>query len=190
VNEAHLKHCASPEWAAYVRDDLLPWVLGSHSLGDDFLELGPGPGLTTDVLAAQVPTLTALEVDPALAEKLASRLAGSGVDVVEGDATAMPFDDNRFSGAACLTMLHHVQSAALQDRLFADVRRVLRPGGVFIGTDSCESPQIREGHVDDTYVPVDPVELPKRLRDAGFGEVEVEHDIEGLRFRFAAVKPG
>ena len=33
-------------------------------------------------------------------------------------------------------MLHHLDPPALQDRAFAEVARVLRPGGCFAGTDS------------------------------------------------------
>ena len=53
MNETHLRYLASPQWAATVRDDLLPWVLGSSDLGDDCLEVGPGPGVTTDLLRAR-----------------------------------------------------------------------------------------------------------------------------------------
>jgi hypothetical protein len=55
MNEAHLRICASPEWAAYVESELLPWALDGQDLGDDVLEVGPGPGLTTDVLRRRVP---------------------------------------------------------------------------------------------------------------------------------------
>jgi hypothetical protein len=50
VNEAHLAICSSPEWARLVEEELLPWVLEGHDLGDELLEVGAGPGLTTDVL--------------------------------------------------------------------------------------------------------------------------------------------
>ena len=63
MNEAHLRICASPEWAAYVESELLPWALGDAELGDEVLEVGPGPGLTTDVLRQRVPRLTAVEID-------------------------------------------------------------------------------------------------------------------------------
>jgi len=53
VNKAHLEFCSSPEWARLVEDELLPWVLDGYQLGDDLLEVGPGPGLTTDVLRRQ-----------------------------------------------------------------------------------------------------------------------------------------
>jgi hypothetical protein len=55
VNKAHLEFCSSPAWARLVEDELLPWVLEGCDLGDDLLEVGPGPGLTTDVLRPGVP---------------------------------------------------------------------------------------------------------------------------------------
>jgi ubiquinone/menaquinone biosynthesis C-methylase UbiE len=36
-------------------------------------------------------------------------------------------------------MLHHIPTAAQQDQAFAEVARVLRPGGTFAGTDSIGS---------------------------------------------------
>jgi SAM-dependent methyltransferase len=187
VNEAHLRYLASPEWAATMRDELVPWVLGSSSLGDDCLEIGPGPGVATDLLRTRARRLTAVELDPALAQALADRLAGTNVAVVNADATTLPFTADRFSGAICLTMLHHVPSAALQDRLLAEVARVLRPGGTLFGSDSIEGPEARAAHEDDIFVPVDPDQLAGRLVAAGFDEPEVE--TTARRVRFAARKP-
>ena len=48
----------------------------------------------------------------------------------------MPFADATFSAVVCLTMLHHLPDPELQDRLFAEVHRVLGPGGVFCGSDN------------------------------------------------------
>ena len=50
MNELHLQILASPEWAQTLRDELLPWLAQAGEMGDDVLELGPGPGLTTDLL--------------------------------------------------------------------------------------------------------------------------------------------
>ena len=184
MNERHLQLCASAEWAATVEQDILPWVIGSRDLGDDVLEVGPGPGLTTDALRRRVAQLTAVEVDPDLAAALAQRLANTNVEVVHADATALPFAAGRFSGATCLTMLHHVPSAAQQDRLLAELGRVLRPGGLLVGCDSRDSPDWRALHDGDTCVPVDPATLASRLEQAGFEQVEVE--TTDRRVRFAA----
>jgi len=186
VNDGHLKYLSSPVWAAQLKDELLPWVIGARNLGDDFLEVGPGPGLTTDLLRALVPQLTAIEVDPDLAASLAQRLATASVDVVHADATAMPFEADRFSGAACLTMLHHLPTSQLQDQLFGELRRVLRPGGVMVGCDSIDTPEVRAGHDDDIFTPVDPDRLASRLEAAGFENIDVE--VKGSRVRFAATK--
>ncbi len=185
MNEAHLRICASPEWAAYVESELLPWALGDAELGDEVLEVGPGPGLTTDVLRQRVPRLTAVEIDDRLAQALAERLSGSNVRVVHGDGTSLPFEDGQFSAATLFTMLHHVPSMPLQDRLLAEVRRVLRPGGLVVGTDGMITPERVELHQGDDYLPVDPSGLAGRLAAAGFDHPAV--DVSGDRFRFRGV---
>jgi len=186
VNKAHLEFCSSPEWARLVEDELLPWVLDGCELGDDLLEVGPGPGLTTDVLRGRTARVTAVELDLDLAGKLAARLAGSNVRVIAGDVTRLPFPAGRFSAATCLTMLHHIPSPALQDGALAELARVLRPGGVLAGADGLDTPARRELHVDDVFVPVDPGTLEGRLRAAGFGRARV--DVAGDRVRFAALR--
>lgn len=186
MNERHLQRCASAEWAQTVRDEILPWAVGQRDLGDDVLEVGPGPGLTTDVLRQRVPKLTAVEVDQQLAAALASRLADTNVEVVRADGAALPFEDGRFSAATCFTMLHHVPSVAHQDELLAELRRVLRPGGLLVGVDSTDRPEWRELHEGDTCVPVDPDTLATRLERAGFADLEVERAEPAVRFRFSA----
>ena len=69
---------------------------------------------------------------------------------------ALDFEDGRFSGAASFTMLHHVPTAQLQERLFAEVARVLRPGGALVAGDSLASEELEAHHEGDTYNPVDP----------------------------------
>lgn len=187
MNEAHLRICASPEWATYVENELLPWVLGREDLGDDVLEVGPGPGLTTDVLRKSVPRLTVVEVDEELATRLAQRLVGSNVEVIRGDGTELPFDTGRFSAATLFTMLHHVPSPGLQDQLLAELCRVLCPGGVVIGVDSIDTPERQELHVGDVFVPVDPDTFDKRMAAAGFVDVLVEAQRD--RFRFIGRSP-
>jgi ubiquinone/menaquinone biosynthesis C-methylase UbiE len=187
VNAEHLKLCASAQWATTVKDEILPWALGGRELGEDVLEVGPGPGLTTDVLRTMAPQLTAVEVDPALASALAERMAGSNVVVVHADGADLPFADARFSAATCFTMLHHVPSVEQQDRLLGELRRVLQPGGVLVGVDSISSTDFLALHTGDTCVPVDPAALTQRLTDAGFVDVEVELSAPppARRFRFA-----
>jgi ubiquinone/menaquinone biosynthesis C-methylase UbiE len=193
MNERHLQLCASAEWAETVATEILPWAVGARDLGDDVLEVGPGPGQTTEILRRQVARLTAVEVDAGLASSLARRMAGTNVEVVHADGTALPFEDGRFSGATSFTMLHHVPTPDAQDRLLRELRRVLQGRGLLVGVDSVDRPDWRELHVGDTCTPIDPATLADRLRNAGFVEVEVELQQRGAepprRFRFAARAP-
>ena len=173
MNKAH-EMCGSDEWRKAMREVILPWALGDTDLGDDVLEVGPGYGATTDVLSQAVPRLTSVEIDDDLAAMLTDRFADvPSVEIVNGDATSLPYADNRFSGAACFTMLHHVPTIALQDRLFAEVARVLRPGAPLVASDSLGSDELAAHHEDDTYHPVEPSTLPDRLAAVGFTDVDV-----------------
>jgi len=182
MNSIHRWICRSAYWRERLDEKVMPWVLKGVELGPDVLEVGPGPGLTTDLLRTRAPRLTAIEIDPRLAKALRGRLAGSNVTVIQGDATAMPLEDARFSGAVCLTMLHHVPSSTLQDKLLREVRRVLAPGGVFAGVDSRQSVMMRLLHIHDTLVPVNPETFGARLEAAGFKDVFIEADTRAFRF--------
>src|SRR5271163_3088278 len=187
MNRAHAVVCSSGWWARTVERELLPWGLAGVELGDDVLEIGPGFGATTRVLARRPGSLTVVELAESYCERLRRRLDGE-VEIVQADATAMPFADGRFSGVVCFTMLHHVPSPDLQNQLLAEVSRVLRPGGVFAGTDSLGTGRaFKLLHIGDTLVPVSPDELPARLEQAGLTEPSIETG--GRSFRFRARKP-
>ncbi|HYM15064.1 MAG TPA: class I SAM-dependent methyltransferase [Dehalococcoidia bacterium] len=183
MNAAHLKLCGSDAWADAVKRWIIPDALDGIDLGDEVLEIGPGPGRTTEVLREMARRLTAVEIDGGLAAALAARLGGGAVRVVRGDGTALPFSTGRFTAALSFTMLHHVPSIAAQDRLLAEVARVLRPGGVLAGVDSKDSEEFRALHVDDICVPLDPATLAARLTAAGFATVRVEPNPYVIQFR-------
>jgi SAM-dependent methyltransferase len=186
MNLLHRWLCSSPIWAWHARRTLVPWILDSFSLGEDVLEIGPGYGVTTRTLARRLARVIALESDAKLAQRLGSGI--EGVQVVHGDGAVMPFDEASYSGVVCFTMLHHVPSPPLQDRLFAEAYRVLQPGGVFAGTDSRPSTLFHLIHLSDTLVVVDPGTLADRLSAAGFERVHI--DKRRGSFRFCAHKPG
>ncbi len=187
MNRLHHWYCQSSHWKRSLEREVLPWALARVDLGKTVLEVGPGPGLTTNWLSPRCRTLTCIEMDFLLARALRHRMAGTNVRVQCGDAAAMPFPDQSFSAAVCFTVLHHVPSAGLQDQLFGEVFRVLRPGGVFAGTDTMNSLLMRVFHLHDTLVLVDPMSLAARLESAGFVDVDVE--LGTGRFRFRAQRP-
>jgi SAM-dependent methyltransferase len=183
MNRIHNLICSSSWWDRRVEEKLIPWGLSGLDLGQEVLEIGPGLGATTRLLARGDYRLTALELDPAYCERLQREL-GSGVSVVQADATQLPFESGRFSAVVCFTMLHHIADRELQDRVFAEVSRVLRSGGLFAGTDSVGTGLLfKLIHVGDTLRPIDPDGLPRRLHNAGFAEPRVDRSNGSFRFR-------
>ena len=168
--------------------DVLPGLCAGLNLGTRMLEIGPGPGAITEWLRRRVPDLVAVEVEKDAADALRERFAGTNVQVMHGDASALPFDDDSFDSAGSFTMLHHVPSAALQNRVLAEVLRVLRPGGTLIGSDSLPSTQLHEFHEGDVYNPLEPATLLTRLQTIGFGAVMISVD-RGLTFRARKPEP-
>ncbi len=185
MNTVHRWYCRSGHWRRTVRERLLPWVLGDVEVSGRVLEIGPGPGVTTEWLAERVENLTAVEIDPMLATSLRQRVGGEGVEVIEADATQLPLPDDCFDTVVCFTMMHHIPSASLQDAMFREVRRVLKPSGSFLGSDSTSSFVFRLAHLADTMVMVDPDTLPARLKAAGFDVAGAQPGSGAFRFRAA-----
>ncbi len=186
MNENHARVCTSPEWAEHIQTDVLPALTRDADLGEEMLELGPGPGAATDWLRDKVKRLIAIEVNEEAAALLAERYAGTNVEIVVGTGTDLRYPDDSFDSVGAFTMLHHVPTLGQQNKILSEAFRVLRPGGVLICSDSLASNGLHHFHADDTYNPVDPASVLGRLQTIGFDKITVTVD-DGLRF--AARKP-
>ncbi|HVO56220.1 MAG TPA: class I SAM-dependent methyltransferase [Dongiaceae bacterium] len=179
--------CSSRLWRMVTERKLLPWVLSGYALGEHVLEVGSGPGATTEELLRRAGRVTSLEYDAAYASQLAVRYrtkSGARLTVVRGDAAALPFPDNTFSSVVAVLVLHHLRSRELQDRAFQEIHRVLRPGGNFFAFEVRDGWLHRVGHYHSTFVPVAPASAFARLTVAGFSRIAV--DIERSAFRLCA----
>lgn len=186
MNLVHRMLCRSALWERASATRIVPWALSGLDLGGDTLEIGPGYGANVNALRTRSGTLTGVEIDAALADRLRDR-HGTAMTVITGDGADMPLPDNSFDAVVCFTMLHHVPSAQRQDAVFAEALRVLRPGGVFAGSDGLDSRAFRLIHLGDTCVPVPPEAAPQRLTRVGFTDVDI--DTGASSFRFRARKP-
>jgi SAM-dependent methyltransferase len=174
--------CSTSFWRWMTRNQLLPFVLDRTDLGDYVLEIGAGPGAATGELRKRVRRVTSLEYDHAFAVRLVQK-AGNGAGVVQADAAALPFADRTFSSAVAVLVLHHLRSSELQDRAFAEVHRVLRPGGRLFAFEVPDGWLNRVMHTKSTFVPVQPATLAARLTNAGFTGVMLDQRPGGFRFR-------
>lgn len=163
---------------------VLPWVLGQVRPSGSLLEIGAGSGAMSAELLARHDDLTAVvtDFDPRMVES-AQRLLdpfGARATARQADATALPFEADRFDVVLSCGMLHHVGDwrAAL-----AEAVRVLRPGGRFLGYDI-----VRTRPVELLGLGTTTMIRPGELREA-FAELPVAAQVRGSSLtRFAAVK--
>ncbi|MGW4324765.1 class I SAM-dependent methyltransferase [Nocardia sp. NPDC004573] len=186
MNIFHRLLCRSSMWEKTSATRIVPWALCGLDLGSDTVEIGPGYGANVSALLARTSALTGVEIDPVLAARLRDR-HGAAMTVIDGDGAEMPLPSGRFDSVVCFTMLHHVPTPGRQDAVFTDALRVLRPGGVFAGSDGLDGRMFRLMHLGDTCVPVPPETAADRLRRIGFTDVEI--DTGAASFRFRARRP-
>ena len=131
------------------------------------LDVGTGAGALAFALARRVREVVALDPDPAMLEQ-ARRAAPANVEVVEGDAERLPFDDASFDVVGTLRTVHHVRRAEVA---VAELARVARRGATVL--------------VVDQIAPVDPLEAVElnrfeRARDASTSRVLSDTDFRAL----------
>lgn len=173
--------CASNMWRSLTEQKWLPWALEGTNLGDHVLEVGAGPGAATSALAARARRVTSLEYSHKFCVDLREKIGAT--EVVQGDAATLPFADHTFSSAIAVLVLHHLRSSQAQDQAFAEIHRVLKPGGVFIALEIADSWLARVLHIRSTFVPVAPDQLASRLRAPGFSNPQITNRSGGFLLR-------
>ena len=114
-------------WRAEDAADIARRLDGALGDGGRVLDLGGGTGHLAALLAAELGRpVTVLDASAPMLRR-AARL--SGVEPVLGDAARMPFADASFGAVVTFDAVHHF---VRPDEAFAEVARVLRPGGALV----------------------------------------------------------
>jgi SAM-dependent methyltransferase len=175
--------CSTRAWQHVTRRKLLPWLFADSELGKHVLEVGAGPGAATADLHRLAPRVTSLEYDHAFLVRLARQNGQANAAVVQGDAARLPFAGKSFSSAVAVLLFHHLRSSELQDRAFAEIHRVLHPGGQLFAFELMDGLLNRVIHTSSTFVPIGSQGINGRLTRAGFAQVSVTSGHGGFRFR-------
>jgi ubiquinone/menaquinone biosynthesis C-methylase UbiE len=101
---------------------------------DQVLELGSGTGLHTWALVQTGAFVCATDIAPSALKFVEQRMINSGKSVTTrvADIEQLPFVDNSFDVVACAGILSYGDS----ERVNAEIKRVLKPGGILICVDS------------------------------------------------------
>ncbi len=111
------------------------WVFAHYTFGDDadVLEVGCGDGSMWREYSAGIPSgwrLTLTDLSPGMVEAARGSL-GQRATYAVADVQELPFEDASFDAAIANHVLFHVPD---RRRALRELSRVLRPGGVLVGT--------------------------------------------------------
>lgn len=162
------------------------------------LDVACGTGRTLSQVAEAMPRakLTGLDLSRFYLDWAAEQL-GSDVDLIEGNAEAMPLGDASFDAVVSVYLFHELPRNARR-KVFAEMFRVLRPGGRLVILDSLQRSDAEamtyfmERFADEMHEPfyadyVDD-ELAVALREQGF-EVDTDSELAWLTKVVTAYRP-
>ena len=148
------------------------WVYDNVRRGSTLLDLGCGAGMLA-LLKRKGVTLTGVD----LSDECVAAARRNGYDeTVRAELHALPFENASFDYVASLDVIGHIPEEQ-KDAVFAEIKRVLRPGGVTMHGIECTDRAGRRG-----YEEMSPEELRRFIAIDGHVGLE-EEDEHAARFR-------
>lgn len=121
-----LSYPHTQEYNAYLDDALLD-VIDDAVLGT-VAEICCGRGEAFQLLGGRIKRGVGVDISPAMLRAAQAENAGLPFVFIQGDATTLPLADAAFDSVFMLGGIHHVGNRA---GLFAEIARILKPGGLF-----------------------------------------------------------
>lgn len=101
--------------------------------GLDVLDIASGEGYGSAILAQEARSVLGVDIDPDSVEHASATYATKNIAFRAGSCDAIPAADASFDVVVSFETIEHVEG---QERFLDEVRRVLRPGGLFV----CSTP--------------------------------------------------
>lgn len=160
----------------------------SDGKGLRFLELAAGTGRTTRFVSLAFPKAKIVTLDlsaPYLKEAQRRLKDRERVDFVQGDATAVPFQDGHFDAVYSVFLFHELPEEERR-RVMNESLRVLKPGGVMGLVDSI---QLGDAPQFEKLLP----DFPRMYHEPyyrNYIETPMERLVEGAGFQNASTSVG
>lgn len=131
-----------PMYEKYVNDAVWKYMYGDQKVnslsryininGLRVLDIGAGIGGLSAAFAKNGAIVTAIDVDDGyqMLSKIGYEECGVDVESRLFDGGELPFDNETFDIVCCFNIFEHVPNL---DRLFREMQRVLKPGGIVVG---------------------------------------------------------
>ena len=147
----------------------------------EIAELGCGGGKNIHDLLMKYPNshVTGVDYSPLSLEKARAynrdMIASGRCKVIEGDVSALKFDDGKFDLATAFETIYFWPGLV---KCFAEVRRILKVGGHFVivsESDGRDKPSLWFERIIDEMRTYTASEIESALESAGFDSIHTEH---------------
>ncbi|MDA0832433.1 MAG: methyltransferase domain-containing protein [Planctomycetota bacterium] len=165
--------------------DLIPWL---ERLGDEelyLLDVGTGTALIPIELCSRFDRCSVRAVDLAIEMlKIGHRNVGAAgltdrIILQQEDAKRFSFPDDQFDAVVSNSIIHHIPEPL---KALAEIKRVLRPGGVFFVRDLCRPDSLeRVDEIIKTYAGEENAHQQQMFRDSLHAALTVDDVREMLR---------
>jgi ArsR family transcriptional regulator len=134
------------------------WVVG---------DLGCGTGRASELIAANVERVIAVDGSESMLGEAARRLEGMpNVDLRSGDLEDLPIADGELDAAMMVLVLHHLADPS---KALAEVARTLRPGGRLVMLDMVPHDRMQyQQEMGHAWLGFSEADVTTRLENAGF----------------------
>ena len=159
--------------------------------GEEILDLGCGRGeeaLEAAVLAGPNGMIMGLDLTSAMVAKARQNAQQSGIDnvgFVQGDVEYLPFKSDSFDGVMSNCVINHAPD---KERVYREIRRVLRPGGRFVVADAVTKEPLPESVKNDSEAwaqcfggAITEKEYLEAIKSAGFRRIDILHRREYVK---------
>ena len=94
------------------------------------LDLASGEGYGSNMLAAAAASVVGIDIDESVVRHAKEKYGRKNLQFISGSITAVPIpDDHSFDVIVCFEAIEHIED---QEKLLEEVKRLLKPGGLFI----------------------------------------------------------
>lgn len=148
--------------------------------GKRVLDLGCGEGYGSRLLADAASSVIGVDIDEQIIGHAAAKYGAPALQFIHGSITAVPLsEDHSFDAIVCFEAIEHIEA---HDALLCEVKRLLRPSGLFI----VSTPNKVLYHDEAQF------QNPFHVRELYFSDFQalLEHHFRNVSFLGQRVHPG
>jgi len=117
--------------------------------GKRVLDLASGEGYGANLLARTAAQVVGIEIDDTVVKHATAKYGSANIQFLQGSISKIPINENQsFDAIVCFEAIEHVEE---HDEMLAEVKRLLKPAGLFIVSTPNKAIYHDESHDDNPF---------------------------------------